>query len=766
MDSQSPVIFKRTKSKPGGRTRQGSPEHGKEDKSPQSRDDSPSALALKVKNKVKKSQPKSKLSFGADDEAEGDGEVFQIKKSNLSRKLALGKSAAAVSLNLESTTTSSRGPTYDQAYLNELKANTPSARPVMPSNDTEMSIDVTETSVQSLQTLTIDGETGEAIIPTESSIKAAKERRERLRKMKITGEEDYVSLVVTRRADEPQGPHPDSRLVREEDELGEGDDEFAEYTSTQERIALGKKSRKVEAVRRREEMKELIEEAADEDEESMEWEQEQIRRGGRSTPDQHTSSHKVKQTYKPAPIPAMSPIPVLAPAIDRLAQQIAVLTTSHAKDTAALNTLAQEQEDVNKWEQELRSMVEKAEEKRSWFSSFREWIEGVANFLDAKYPSLEKLEDEYVSLLQERFDMISHRRQADDEDDLITVFGPLPTSNTDTTPNGTENPNISQLSKQERRLERIARRQRRQRKRNEELEEGFSTDSSLPPRDSMAYAEALKGLESRKKDVLSDVKAEEFRDPGKGRWKVWREKYAESYAGAWGGLGMVSVWEFWARLECVGWDCIQSSRSLDTFKWYKGLYDYSRPGSEGTKIEESDLGPDGDLVASMISTAVIPRLCKLVDSGVLDVYSGKHIRRMIDLAEEVEASIEDGNVKLQTLLKSTTAQFESAIINTEKLIARFTAASRTIPAFDPEAIPARRRFLTRRVKLLQNLLKWRKYTGERFSVGLLATKLVEDCFLEIAETGWEAGGEQLTRQVASMLPNELLPVRLKRQLSL
>lgn len=34
--------------------------------------------------------------------------------------------------------------------------------------------------------------------------------------------------------------------------------EFAEYTSAQERIALGKKSRKVEAQKRREEMNEMI----------------------------------------------------------------------------------------------------------------------------------------------------------------------------------------------------------------------------------------------------------------------------------------------------------------------------------------------------------------------------------------------------------------------------------------------------------------------------------------------------------------------------
>jgi GC-rich sequence DNA-binding factor len=61
-------------------------------------------------------------------------------------------------------------------------------------------------------------------IPSESSIKVAKEKRERLRKVGAAGEEDFISLSVSRRDEVPQGPHPESRLVREEDELGEGDD--------------------------------------------------------------------------------------------------------------------------------------------------------------------------------------------------------------------------------------------------------------------------------------------------------------------------------------------------------------------------------------------------------------------------------------------------------------------------------------------------------------------------------------------------------------
>ena len=61
-------------------------------------------------------------------------------------------------------------------------------------------------------------------IPSESSILAAKQKRERMRETKPLEEDGFISLSVTRRDAEYKGPHPESRLVREDDELGEGDD--------------------------------------------------------------------------------------------------------------------------------------------------------------------------------------------------------------------------------------------------------------------------------------------------------------------------------------------------------------------------------------------------------------------------------------------------------------------------------------------------------------------------------------------------------------
>lgn len=92
--------------------------------------------------------------------------------------------------------------------------------------------------------------------------------------------------------------------------------EFAEYTSAQERIALGKKGRKAEAKKKREAIESLIADTyghplvtftpltpwirLEDEEEEKEWEQEQIRRAGHRD---HTPETQVPapQVYKPSP---------------------------------------------------------------------------------------------------------------------------------------------------------------------------------------------------------------------------------------------------------------------------------------------------------------------------------------------------------------------------------------------------------------------------------------------------------------------------------
>ena len=136
-------------------------------------------------------------------------------------------------LNETSISSRSDGPRYDAAYLSELRASTAAApRPERPVetvgvNDGELPFDASEMegavieNLDDMQAL-LSYSHSEVMIPSESSIKAAKEKRDRLRKTATT-DEDFIPLTVSKR-EGPIGPHPDSRLVREDDEMGEGDD--------------------------------------------------------------------------------------------------------------------------------------------------------------------------------------------------------------------------------------------------------------------------------------------------------------------------------------------------------------------------------------------------------------------------------------------------------------------------------------------------------------------------------------------------------------
>ncbi|EIN12920.1 hypothetical protein PUNSTDRAFT_97886 [Punctularia strigosozonata HHB-11173 SS5] len=771
--SDAPVIFKRTKSKVAQRARTSNAENNEENPPDDDSSESPSTLATKLKKKAR-SKTKSRLSFGGPDEdvSEGDGDVFQVKKSNLSRKLTLGKASSPLPASLDQANISaqSTGPVYDAAYLSQLKASTPTTRPRLATEEsTDVSMDVDDASGQRVSEMDFIDNAG-AAIPSESTIVAAKQKRDRLRK---GPEEDFISLTVSKYDSGPPGPHPGSRLMREEDEIGEGDDEFAEYTSAQERIALGKKSRKKEASKRKEEIRELIADAEEEDEETIEWEQEQLRRGGHLGVE--TTEGTVRQTYKPAPIPAVTPIPSLGPSIQRLTQSLTSLTTSHADSSTSMRKLADEREQLETRETELREMIREAEAKRSWFAAFREYIENVATFLDEKFPMLEKLEEEHVFLLAERRDMITKRRQTDIEDDLSIFLGSLPAEAEleevvdelgRVIPQA--NPEASRRARRTARTSRHNRHRSLPRRSDRNEEEGFSTDSSLDPPDAVDFEEAMRRLSDDREEILGDVRAADFRDPAKGlaKWfSEWREKFGDIYQGAWGGLGLVGAWEFWVRLEILGWDPLEDPRGLDSFRWYTSLFEYSRPRNPDADEDDEDepaLSPEGDLVPSMISTAVIPRVCRVIGGGAFDPYSSRHTRKLVDLAEQLEVSVASDNQKLQILLKAAVSVFSDAVTAMTNVITPYMTLVN--PRFDPEAIPARRRLLTKQSKLLQCMLQWRKYTGEKFGMGELVTTLVGECMLPIAETGWEVGGEERMRKVVAALPSELVPNAVKARL--
>lgn len=86
-------------------------------------------------------------------------------------------------------------------------------------------------------------------------------------------------------------------------------------------------------------------------------------------------------------VPDNIPIPDLDLVVTRLTGSLTNLTTSHQKNATTMASLAKEREEIEARDKEMREMIAKAEDKRSWFAAFREWVESMATFLDEKVSS-------------------------------------------------------------------------------------------------------------------------------------------------------------------------------------------------------------------------------------------------------------------------------------------------------------------------------------------------------------------------------------------
>ncbi|ORY34945.1 nineteen complex-related protein 2-domain-containing protein [Naematelia encephala] len=729
----------------------------------------------------------SRLSFGGEGEEGGNGTPFKATKSKLSQQIQ-DKIQSTPSSSGPTVTPSSSSSIYSREYLNQLKAATPTRAPRSSEHADDEEEEQDGMGVSRLardkyaSTFAQDTTAG---IPDAAAIASAKTKRlAALEAAKHGGDaqQDYISLGGGQIAvyDGSEGPHPESRLMREEDEDDEGDEDLADYTEAKERLFIGKDANKAASRRLKGEIGELIadrEAEDDDDEETREWEEAQARRAGNW--EEAKPEKVVKVGYVPTPMPAVRPLPTIAPAAARLAKALLALESHKSENEHALEVSAQELAALEEQEKDLRKEVERVEGKREWVEEYRGWIETLGGFLEEKLPKLEEIEADAVHHLSERAQMVNRRRVADDNDDLALFLGVAPLTDNEVeevdelgrSRNGIE-AGPSSSTRRARRSEREARRIRRRARTNRSTEDdGFSTDSTLAEGDAEDYDIAQDVLDKRVTALLDDVRAEDFRDPEKGvavRFGDWRRRYEDEYVNAFGGLALVQAWEFWARGEMVGWEPLRGSSPIESFRWFNSLYAYSRPRvhSNGHTQQDDDddmdleeeppLGPDGDLVATMVDRAVVPALIKAFEAGAYDPYSVAQTRRAVDLADVVADLMGKDSRKFTSLLRAVLLVFHNHLLELSQAIAGCTSPSaQPPPAFDPASRTAMQRYIRRRIKLLRNIMIWRRQAQQE--VTELVTRLVGEVIRPILARTWEGGGQELASQVLSAAGNILPP---------
>ncbi|CAG8441783.1 1445_t:CDS:10 [Ambispora gerdemannii] len=458
------------------------------------------------KKKAKVNKPKLALSF----EEEEETEVFKLTKSVASRKMAQKKSKTiyldqlnSLPQNLAQATISSSSISYTKEILSELRANFSSK------------------------------------IPDANAIHAAKKKREMLRQRGATVEAapEYISLSEeTDVVPSSSKKNPESRLVREEDEIGDTDEELEQYVD--EKVALSKKAKKEERLKKKAGIKQMIIDAeGEEDEELLQWENEAIKKGANLASRSSTRPIKKPKPLTTASIPINLPIPSFLEVESRLTQELDNLRDLYKNHQMELMQLKRDFHDNVETSENYVSELQRAKKQYTYFQELKTFIEDLVEFLDTKFSILEENEEAFLSCLFEATDIIIKRRLQEDSDDLAFLFG-----KTDDT----------QIYRQQ---VREIRKRTLVKNMSIEEEEGLSTDDELLETEKNEILSKIGLISEQHTELFNDVR-EEFKSISliKSKFEEWKSEYREEYLKAYGGLSLPGVFEFYIRYELLLWD--------------------------------------------------------------------------------------------------------------------------------------------------------------------------------------------------------------------
>ena len=357
------------------------------------------ALGRAGSTKVKKRPASSRLSFGPGETAAGEDEDDDattrgaVNKPSTSKKplgqRLLENNALRRTASLQNLAGNipmrfggqDEGPKYNKEYLEELQSSTPNTPQNLASlhiHDDEMDLDQSELEgalvVQSADLAPVHTTSAAAAhILTEGEIRERKERRARLAK-----EAEFISLDDE--SDDGAGAgapgqggrvtvnfakkKKDSRLIAEDENLGEGYDEFVSDGG----LALGKKAEREATRRHKQEMADLIKAAeAGSDAESDDSEAERRaayeaaqRRAGMDGLHRHEPDHDADNAAGPDAIPRMKPLPKLNEVLQRMREIVQGLEDEVTRKRATIGGLEKEKEEILAREKEVQEILNQA----------------------------------------------------------------------------------------------------------------------------------------------------------------------------------------------------------------------------------------------------------------------------------------------------------------------------------------------------------------------------------------------------------------------
>ncbi|KAI8076838.1 nineteen complex-related protein 2-domain-containing protein [Halteromyces radiatus] len=663
---------------------------------------------LKSKSDKKKSKNKSLgLSFDHQDQDDVDGEVFQVKKSKASRKLA---SARKLQLEADTTTLASEDSTtpstYNDDYLASLRASTPALPPTLR-NATN---DDGSTLLAEKFPKTMTARLGDMTIPDSNAIHAAKKKRELMRQgvVVVDHEQGFVALDDTSSG---------SRLVREEDDIGDdGEGDYEKYVG--EQITLDKKEAKKQELERLQNAREMILDAQDEADDSGSddsgeldrWEKDLIKHGGVRTKYEEpvVDPFATPRGYQPAIIPEAAALPTLDDVLKRLDFISSDITLTMQQYESQLSDAKKGMMDLNITGDDLDREIQHGSKRYDYFQSLSNTVNDLGEFLDVKIPELEKLEKDAHDIIAAKQEIVQERRWLEDMD-LLLSFAVVPEHLLETDQDTDDmdefgRSRVSKLSEAARQRRSNERQQRIEANQSlmecDEKEIAFWSDDDLQDGWIEKRDQKLDDIQFNKMDELFDDVSDDFKslEAVKSFFEAWKTDFYEDYKNAFGSLSLPAAFEFYIRCELVAWNPFSDPIEFDTMKWHSTLSKYGIiDGVEGH--EDADV----ELLNKVVDKVIIKKIKGLLDT--MNPASSKETRYAVQVAEQVSYYVDKHERSFQELMMQVEKVIEKPLLRYAQIVESATLMMER----QDDSSNNKKQFVWRQLKYLKNLILWRRY---------------------------------------------------------
>ncbi|XP_051469608.1 intron Large complex component GCFC2 isoform X2 [Apus apus] len=553
---------------------------------------------------------KGLLSFGSEEEREGDEESFQIKKPSF-KEVVFRSQKKESRLPAETETEESK-------KICQLEPGTGNAKGICEEEEEEnapsssLSEDYNSSdSENESKSPQRRKDLSPSNTPSAACIEAARRKRHLART-----QADYLPLDVSKSHQVSQ--RRESSDLESEDEFDMKNLSFAPQMKTLRQ-------------RMTEHMVSMRDESS-EDEAQIDWEEQQIKKAIKLS--QETYDDDSLHTFQPAKPkfdPSVSLPPVNLEIVKkRLTERITSLQDVHRAHQREYEKYMEDIESSKMTVQELEKSSDAALNYK-FYRAMKTYVENLINCLNEKLKYINERELTVHVLLQQQAMTLLKRRQ-DELKNESAYIQHLTSGNGKATNGGLEGDEKAELLEMcEHR--RTCRRQVRECSGGGDHHEGMSSDDELTPAEVTQFQKSKDNILEDSRKIFEDVHTD-FCDIRKIllKFQEWKEKFPESYCDAYISFCLPKLLNPLIRFHLLNWNPLENFTDLEEMPWFRAIEEFSDaknlPGSK------RDDDPDQEVLRRVIEKTILPKITAFV-KNVWDPLSASQTKNLVQLCNNI-----------------------------------------------------------------------------------------------------------------------------------